>query len=171
MLSGVIALSSVSLSVRVSERAALGKHLLRGKQDKAAMLQDTEGRCETRDTVATVHPLHGERVWRRVGVREHVTQDGRQTELVFWECGCVVCGAPFETRAYPGEPSDSKPFRKTTCRLHHLTEGERKLLNAAKDKWRAFESIKRERLRGESGDCDNEPDWLRWRRSREEMAR
>ena len=40
--------------------------------------------------------LHGERIWRRVGERDHTTRDGRPTVLALWELACVICGQGFE---------------------------------------------------------------------------
>ena len=47
-------------------------------------------------TVKIPSAIHGERIWRRVGTRDHVTRDaGRTVVLAVWQSCCVVCGGPF----------------------------------------------------------------------------
>jgi hypothetical protein len=46
--------------------------------------------------------LYGERKWRRVGERDHVTRDGRQVVIAVWESVCVVCHQPFRIEPYDG---------------------------------------------------------------------
>ena len=67
--------------------------------------------------------LHGERLWRRVGTRDHVTRDGRSVVLAVWQSTCVICGDPFEV-ATPSSVSSvegSKSFLVTTCPTHRMT--------------------------------------------------
>ena len=45
-------------------------------------------------TISSV--LHGDRFWRRVGKRPHVTRDGRLVVIATWELTCVICGAAFQ---------------------------------------------------------------------------
>jgi hypothetical protein len=38
--------------------------------------------------------IHGLRTWRRVGERERIRRDGRQTVLGVWRSTCVICDRP-----------------------------------------------------------------------------
>jgi hypothetical protein len=65
----------------------------------AADMDEREKASAGAPTLRISSVLHGERIWRRVGVRDHVTVDVRQIVLATWESACVVCGAPFRVEA------------------------------------------------------------------------
>ena len=106
-------------------------------------------------SVSAPSTIHGERIWRRVGERDHVTRDGRAIALAVWETPCVICGEPFQiTIPMKCTTSEqSKSFEKTTCPEHLMTPYESGRLGAAKaDKRRAlFEVIKRDKLIASAG--------------------
>jgi hypothetical protein len=58
----------------------------------------------------------GERKWRFVGERDHVTYDGRGVTLKVWRGACVKCGQPYEV-ATAGGPR-SRAFTVVTCPAH-----------------------------------------------------
>ena len=94
--------------------------------------------------------LHGERTWRRVGIRDYLTSDVRQVGLAVWESECAVCGARFQIAAPMGAASieQSASFGLTTCPAHRMTPSEAGRLSVANldDRRWAFECIKRQKL-------------------------
>jgi hypothetical protein len=96
-------------------------------------------------------PVHGQRIWRRIGEREHTTRDGRNVRLAVWESRCEVCGEPFQAAMLNGiTPAQSKAFELATCKRHRITGVERARLRWSKpgDERRAtFEAIRREKLK------------------------
>jgi len=78
-------------------------------------------------TLTIASTLHGERLWRRVGERDHVTRDGRNIVLAVWQSTCVVCGEAFEV-ATPASiktvEQGRRSFETTTCPAHRLTPSE-----------------------------------------------
>ena len=94
--------------------------------------------------------VHGERLWRRIATRGHVTQKGRATRLAIWQSACAVCGGPFEiaTRFRASSVEDDSNFRKMTCPAHRMTSRETQKLRFAKAATRraVFEDIRQEKL-------------------------
>jgi hypothetical protein len=59
---------------------------------------------------------HGERKWRFVGERDHVTYDGRGVTLKVWRGACVKCGAEYDVASTGG--SRSRAFGVVHCKDH-----------------------------------------------------
>jgi hypothetical protein len=85
--------------------------------------------------------LHGERIWRRIGTRDHVTRDGRTVLLSVWQSSC---GDPFEVTT-PSSVEQSNSFLQTTCPAHRMTPSEAGRLRFAK-KGQAPEGIRTRKL-------------------------
>jgi hypothetical protein len=89
--------------------------------------------------------LHGERLWRRIATRGHVTRKKSATRLAIWRSACVVCGGPFEiaTRFRASSVND-----ETTCPAHRMASSERMQMYRAKktDRRAVFEDIRRRKL-------------------------
>jgi hypothetical protein len=101
------------------------------------------------DAVTISSNLHGDRVWRRIGRRPHVTRDGRRVVLVTWASTCTICGATFTVETRRRAESGRDPaFAAVTCPRHRLTPAERGCLFAGDDnrRRRAFAAIKKEKL-------------------------
>jgi hypothetical protein len=102
------------------------------------------------DLVLTVESWRGPRTWRRVGLVDHVTRDGRNVALIEWEGTCAVCGRPFRLTTPQGVASadKSKSFQTSTCPAHRLTPSEAAKIRFAPNPLRAeiFDGIKREKL-------------------------
>jgi hypothetical protein len=62
--------------------------------------------------------LHGRRVWRRVGERDHLTRDDRRVTLAIWETPCVVCGEAFQVAVTSRCGRTTHAFMTTTCPAH-----------------------------------------------------
>jgi hypothetical protein len=94
--------------------------------------------------------LHGERLWRRIATRGHVTRKKSATRLAIWRSACVVCGGPFEiaTRFRASSVNDDVGFRLTTCPAHRMASSERMQMYRAKktDRRAVFEDIRRRKL-------------------------
>ena len=58
----------------------------------------------------------GERKWKHVGEREHVTNDGRSVTLKVWRGSCVKCGAQYDVASTGG--LESRAFGVVHCRAH-----------------------------------------------------
>jgi hypothetical protein len=112
------------------------------------------------ETILTVESWHGLRTWRRVGLRDHVTRDGRKTKLAVWEGACTICGATFSVAAPVSVFSSqgSKSFSMATCPAHRLTPTEAAKIRFAKkdDRLTVFEGIKKQRL-SHDGRSSTEP--------------
>jgi hypothetical protein len=95
-------------------------------------------------------PLHGDRIWRCIGERGHVTCDGREMVLAVWQTPCVICGEPFEILSTRVTRADQGHFKKlVTCPRHRMTLSESTALRFARgDKSRrlVFEMIRRDKL-------------------------
>ena len=108
----------------------------------------TEAQAELVLTVSSF--LHGERLWRHVGKREHSTRDGRTVSIAVWRSACVICGGPFEVATPIGVKAvgQSRSFETTTCSEHRLSPSEAARLRFAKrEKRRAlFEAMRRQKL-------------------------
>jgi hypothetical protein len=100
--------------------------------------------------IKVVSAIHGERVWRRIGVRAHITRDGREMVLAVWETPCVICGEPFEILSTMKVTSaaEGHNFQKlVTCPAHRMTMSESTALRFAGDYRRVvFEAIRRKKL-------------------------
>ena len=96
--------------------------------------------------------IHGERLWRRVGARDHLTRDGRSVVLAIWRSMCVICGDPFEvtTPSSISSVEGSGSFLVTTCPAHRMTPSEVSKLRFAKaaDRPAVFEAMRRRKLAG-----------------------
>ena len=96
-------------------------------------------------TLKVSSALHGERLWRRVGTRDHTTRDGRSVVLALWQSTCVVCGNPFEVtmRSSISSVEGSNSFEVTTCPAHRMTPSEVSKLRFAKaaDRRALFEAM------------------------------
>jgi hypothetical protein len=94
--------------------------------------------------------LHGERLWRRIATRGHVTRRGRATRLAIWQTACVICDGPFEiaTRFRASSIDDDPGFRLTTCLEHRMSRPETQKLRFAKATTRhtVFENIQQQKL-------------------------
>jgi hypothetical protein len=94
--------------------------------------------------------LHGERLWRRIATRCHMTPKGRVTRLAIWQSACVICGGPFEiaTRFRASSIDDDQSFRLTTCLEHRMSRSETQKLQFAKATTRraVFENIQKQKL-------------------------
>jgi hypothetical protein len=106
-------------------------------------------------TVITIQSaIHGKRVWTRVGIRQHVTRDGRVVRLAVWQAPCAVCNEAFEV-ATPRNVithEGSRAFSKITCERHRLTPAEASRLSGGS---RArFAEIKRAKLECEADQAD-----------------
>ncbi len=86
----------------------------------------TDAGAQIADTLTISSTIHGDRVWRRVGERPHVTRDGRHIVLATWETPCVICGKPFQISLPTGVRSirQSKGFEAVTCPDHRMTTSE-----------------------------------------------
>jgi hypothetical protein len=103
------------------------------------------------ETTLTVQSaIHGERIWRRVGDRDHETRDGRAMVLAVWETPCVVCGGVFQIATLPHYVSaeHSKILGSTTCPDHRMTQSEISRLRYAKATARhsIFDEIRKAKL-------------------------
>jgi len=105
-------------------------------------------------TITIESPVHGHRIWRRIGTREHINRDGRQVWLATWETRCVICDAPVTVTTRDDGDTSSGSFSVTTCPQHRVTPTETaKLRWARKDARKdVFEQIKVDKLR-----CDQNP--------------
>jgi hypothetical protein len=92
------------------------------------------------EVVIIESPIHGERVWRRVGERRGARPSGR---LTIWQGECVICGRAFEIATFGRDE-----FSTLTCPAHRLTAAERRRLFRGDDECRrrVFEEIRREKL-------------------------
>ena len=68
------------------------------------------------EILVTRSAKHGERHWRFVGEREHVTSDGRSITLKVWRGSCVKCGAAYDV-ASTGGPG-TRAFGVVHCKTH-----------------------------------------------------
>jgi hypothetical protein len=74
------------------------------------------------DEVTVQSVIYGERKWRRVGERDHVTRGGRHVVLAVGESSCGICGQPLRIEPYDGGVSqESDCFLMMTCREHRLS--------------------------------------------------
>jgi hypothetical protein len=94
--------------------------------------------------------LHGDRIWRHVGERDHVTRDGRQIVWAVWRSQCVVCGSPFDVSAPKRADAleKCKSFETVTCTAHRMTASEAGKIRFATPATRraVFETIKAAKL-------------------------
>jgi hypothetical protein len=104
-------------------------------------------------TIST--PLHGRRLWRRCGSRQHVTLDGRAIVLVAWQSDCTVCGAPITIEAAEGAVTIERcaKFRKSTCPRHRMTTAQTLPLRYAAPEQRRllFERLRVDMLEADQG--------------------
>ena len=68
------------------------------------------------EIIVTRSVKHGERKWRFVGERDHVTYDGRGVTLKVWRGACVKCGAEYDV-ASTGD-SGTRAFGVVHCKMH-----------------------------------------------------
>jgi hypothetical protein len=101
-------------------------------------------------TITIPSILQGERIWRRVGERDHVTRDGRAMVLAVWETPCAVCREPFQIATPPHYISaeHSKVFEAATCPRHRMTPTEMNKLRrvTGEDRRSLFEEIRKAKL-------------------------
>jgi hypothetical protein len=94
--------------------------------------------------------IHGERLWRRVGTRDHVTRDERPIALALWQSTCVICGGPFEVTLPSSIASieGSNSFLMTTCLAHRMRPSEISKLRSARkgDRRLLFEALRQRKL-------------------------
>ncbi len=101
-------------------------------------------------TITIPSILQGERIWRRVGARNHVTRDGRPVVLAVWETPCAICREPFQIATLPQYVSakQSKVFEAATCPRHRMTPTEMNRLRRVRgdDRRSLFEEIQKAKL-------------------------
>lgn len=103
-------------------------------------------------------PVHGERVFERVGSKPYTRKDGTEITLAVWRGTCMVCGGPFELATPEGATSKETRFGVVACPQHRLTPSDVASLRASKaDKRLAkFEAIKAAKL-GANGQVSSPP--------------
>ena len=73
-------------------------------------------------TLTIASALHGERLWRRAGERDH-TRDGHQVRLAVWQSTCVICGA--RSRSPPSNLGRRQPVSGASGHFEIAALGDR----------------------------------------------
>ncbi len=102
-------------------------------------------------TVIDHSAIHGDRVWRLAGEREHVTKAGRRVFAAVWETPCVVCGVAFQIGTKLGATTGHE-FNRVTCEAHRMSASERATVafTGRSRRRAAFEAIKAAKLQKEA---------------------
>jgi hypothetical protein len=68
----------------------------------------------------TITARHGQRLFRRIGERDHINRYGRQAVVAIWQSNCVVCGQPFEVVASHDATEKAHALQTKTCLAHRI---------------------------------------------------